>query len=87
MTKQEFEETYKDVIPEGVFRQVKIQENLKNEFGKTVYDTSHDISIHNKETNTVTKFASAKHAHFAGFIEDVLNGLRNGDLVFKEDCQ
>lgn len=85
MTKEEFESNYDyNVIPQGVFMQYGLNKQIKlgHSLDAAKMDTSHDMSIVNGDE--VHKFGHFQHAHYAGYVEDLLNAYRNGDLVWKE---
>ena len=84
MEKKLFEECYKDVIPSGKLKQYKIHECKKNGHPLKMADTSHDVSIV-EEGKEPYRFGTFHHAHYAGFVEDLVNAYRNGDLVWKSD--
>ncbi|MBE0438234.1 MAG: hypothetical protein IBX57_00510 [Gammaproteobacteria bacterium] len=85
MNKKDFEEKYKHVIPEGKFKRITAGSDVMSaDTNGLHHDTPCEVSVmlHN---GTATKFAQARHPHYAEYVEDVLNALREGSLVWKEE--
>lgn len=80
MNKKEFEERYKDVMPNSELRQIKIGDSK----AKHHHDTSHDVSFLD-ENGMPYRFGHFHHSHYAGLTEDLINAYRDGKLIWKEE--
>jgi len=83
---EQFKKGFSGIIPDGKFCQLTIFNASVLDIDIHEADTSHDISIVDDKGNR-HKVGHFKHAHYAWYIEGIVNAYRNGDLVHKDSLK